>query len=191
MSLSTVKYTLKSDVKPIAMQGTDAGNPMVTVKTIEFHATTYKQMDYYSRCQQLFNTLIDTINELQAKLAQSQPAQVVVEEPEAKKPASKKVEKAPTDEERIKAMVDDVRGLLDLLLAKDPLFLSEVIGVLNEQLTKENNNPNDKKLITFNGSTRLSTGSLDGILEEVPVWEVKELVTYFLAYVPLTSSVGR
>jgi len=78
-----------------------------------------------------------------------------------------------------------------LLLAKDPLFLSEVIGVLNEQLTKENNNPNDKKLITFNGSTRLSTGSLDGILEEVPVWEVKELVTYFLAYVPLTSSVGR
>jgi len=177
-------------MKAIAFQGADAINPMVKVKTIEFHATTFKQMDYYSKCQTAFNNLIETINELQVKLAQAQPAPVV-EEPEPKKKTSAKVEKPPTDEERIKGMVDDVRGLLDLVLAKDPAFLTDVINILNEQVNKESMAPNDKKLITFNGDTRLSIGSLEGVLEEVPVWEVKELVTYFLAYVPLTSSVGR
>jgi hypothetical protein len=190
MSLSKVVYTFKSDMKPIAMQGSSS-NPLVKVNTIEFHATTFKQMDYYSKCQSAFNNLIETINELQTKLAQTQPVAPAKEEPEPKKKASTKVEKPPTDEDRLNVMVEDVRGLLDLVLAKEPSFLTDVIAILNEQVNKESMNPEDKKLITFNGDSRLSIGSLDGLLADVPVWEVKEIVTYFLAYVPLTSSAGR
>ena len=195
MSIKKIVYTVDSSVEPerrkIAFAGADSNNPLVEVKSMEFHELTYKNKAYITESYSVLKTLIDTVTAIQEKYAKMQVASQSEEVVEpVKKGKSKQAEKEPvqpTPQEQVDIMVSELYGLVDLVVADNPEYIEEVLSVINNQLQKESNDPTSRKLITFNNNPALSIGSLEGLLQDFPVRELKRLITHFLACVQLTK----